>query len=308
MSANSGPHRSPTPPALLGALLAMMLIAPGCTGDASQSSATTAADAPATVDLPTITAPSVEHDVPTELSVAPAEDLRAADELVAALYSALNARDLAAFRALSTADAEHHLYYYGYMSGGIAGYLVESHNSDSSLNYAGIDGVEVMGDVIVSGDTLTVPVRFTYWGEVETGFDVLVIDRGSEGWRVAGGAVFFAWPPDSEFEDEPNPWDVIAAEIVAWNAGDAAAVRATMGAHPTLWDDVTDRATTHWGGELTSFLEAGLGSELVISGPYGISGPYLAVPTRVSTAGESSQGISIYLIRDGKIVLHGFAQ
>jgi hypothetical protein len=76
----------------------------------------------------------------------------------------------------------------------------------------------------------------------------------------------------------------------------------------TLWEDVTDPDTKHSDDGLADFLSSSMWFDVEFTGDLQVSGPFAAAPTRLFTSASSSEGITIYLVRDGKIVLQAFAQ
>jgi hypothetical protein len=225
-----------------------------------------------------------------------------AGELVTALYAALNARDDAAFRALSTADAHHVVYWAGTSSAGIQSDFA---HASYWLTYSGIQSIEVLGEPIVSGATITVPVRYHYVEGPYIGFDVIVTAEVPEGLLITGGATLLA---DQAVALDPTAIAVIEAEHTAWNDGDADGVVATFAADAMVWDDLADPEATYTGDALAEFVLAGLGFNVEITAEPLFSGPFIALPNRRVAPTDVSDGISIYLVRDGNITLQGFAQ
>ncbi|MBI5157162.1 MAG: hypothetical protein HZA58_04020 [Acidimicrobiia bacterium] len=225
------------------------------------------------------------------------------DELVAGLYAALNAHDDDALRALSTDEARHAVYWANASSQGIqADFAIATYRMATS----GIEEIEILGDPIVSGQTVTVPVRYHYAGEGPyIGFDVLVTGAAAGGLLLAGGTTLFA---DESLTLDPTALVVVEAERIAWNDGDADAVLDTIAENGLFWDDLTNVEATYQGDELRGFVMSSLWFEVETTGEPTPSGPFLAVPNRLVAATDESEGISIYLIRDGKITLHSFAQ
>jgi hypothetical protein len=250
---------------------------------------------------PTTLAPTVATTA-TTAPAAPAHPATA-DELVTALYAALNAKDDAAFRALSAPGA-HHTFFYDFGQG--AGMFPAGFDhSASALVSTATTSIEVIGDVIEFGDVLAIPVRYTHPNEVDTGYDVLIVERSPQGLLIAGGATLYAAPG---LEPDPTTAEVVGAEVAAWNAGDVAGVMALMDEVATMWDDLGNPESKHRGAALELFIDSSLWFQVELDGEFSYSGPFAAVPTRLITATDSSEGITLYLIRDGRIILQGFAQ
>jgi len=240
-------------------------------------------------------APPPRGDPPAN---APAATL---EELAERRYAALNAEDNEALLALNAVGALH----FDYLVEGPAGvvhrsFLVAEHDATSEDQ-----AVEVLGEPIVSGNTVAVPVRYRYSCGVATGFDVLAAERtASGGLLIARSATHYAARPAAGV----NPavvQDLIAAQTAAWTAGDVDGVLATYGENAAYIEVLTGYVYT--GGTLRSFFAD---RSLEFTGPPVISGSFVAVPTRTTDRGTglAEDGVSIYWIRDGKIVLHSYAQ
>ena len=268
---------------------ALCIVIASCGDDSSHPTTTTVS--PTTITLAASTTATTMQAHPTSV-----------DELVTALYAALNAKDDEAFRALSAPGAHHAFFYDFGQSAGMfpAGF----DHSASALSRAATTLIEVIGDVIEFGDVLAIPVRYTHPNEVDIGYDVLIIERSPDGLLIAGGATVYAAPG---LEPDPTTADVVAAEIAAWNAGDAAAVMALMDAVATMWDDLGDPESKHRGAALELFVNSSLWFQVEVDGELSYSGPFAVAPTRLTTATDSSEGITLYLVREGQIILQGYA-
>ena len=92
-----------------------------------------------------------------------------------------------------------------------------------------LQGIEVLGEPLVSGDVVAVPVRYTYPAEalgVVTGFDVLVVKHVEGGVLVSGAATFLAAAGADAEAAVVQP--LLEAEAAAWNADDIDGVLATV--------------------------------------------------------------------------------
>jgi hypothetical protein len=227
------------------------------------------------------------------------------EELVTALYAALNAYDDEAFRALSTDRARHGVYVYdGTGRGEITlTFDVATYNLASS----GIGSIEVLGEPIVSGEAVAVPVRYNYPEGSYVGFDVLIAERQAGGGMLIHGGVTFLADPD--LTADPTALTVIETDVAAWNAADVEGSLVTMHDDAAFWDSLgdVDTSTVYEGEALRTWLTATMWFQVEITPGSTTSGPFIAVPNRL-VAGDSSEGISIYLIRDGKTALHAYAQ
>jgi hypothetical protein len=226
------------------------------------------------------------------------------EELITALYGALNAQDDAAFRALSTQEAQHAVYWTDGTTGSITATF---DHADLDLGSTGIRNIELLGAPVVSGDAVAIPVRYTYPDGIYTGFDLLVVAHvAPSGLLVAGGASFLGAPG---FEaDGAVVADLSETESTAWNADDVAGVLATMTDDALFWEDVTDADSARTGAALQEFVTGSVWFDVEITGVPVLSGPFAAVPNRLVAGGNSAEGISIYWIRDGKIALQAFGQ
>lgn len=258
------------------------------------------ADSPTTTRSVTSTSSTV---VATSTVAAVKTPAGSVDELVTALYAALNSDDDAALRSLSTDEARHAVYWAG---AALQGIQTDFAIATYRLATSGIDRIELLGEPIVSGNTITIPVRYFYVAEGPyLGFDVLVTEAVDGGLLISGGATLFA---DENLAVDPAGVTVIEAEHAAWNANDADGVVANFATNGTFWETMPDPEATHTGDDLRSFVTDSLWFEVEITADPTTSGPFIAVPNRLVAATDESEGISIYLIRDGKITLHSFAQ
>jgi hypothetical protein len=227
------------------------------------------------------------------------------EELVTALYAALDADDDVAFRALSTEGARHGVYFYdGSGHGAItANFAVANYRLASS----GIESIEILGEPIVSGEAVAIPVRYHYADGNYIGYDVLIAERQTGGGMLISGGVTFLADPD--LTADPTALTVIESDVAAWNAADVAGSLATMHDDAAFWDslDEVDPTTIYEGDALRTWLTATMWFQVEITADLTTSGPFIAVPNRL-VASDSSEGISIYLIRDGKTALHAYAQ
>jgi hypothetical protein len=239
-------------------------------------------------------------------SVAPKTPAGSVEELVTALYAALNTSDDDAFWALSTNRARHGVYVYDGTGRGeiTAAFDVATYHLASS----GIESIEVLGEPIVSGEAIAIPVRYNYPAEGPyVGFDVLIAERQVGGGLLISGGVTFLADPD--LTADPTAISIIESDVVAWNAADLEGALATMADDGAFWDSLedVDRSTLYEGEALRTWMASSLWFDVEVTADPTTSGPFIAVPNRL-IASDSSEGISIYLIRDGKTALHAYAQ
>ena len=250
------------------------------------------------------TTTQVSTTVPASVtSVAPKTPAGSVDELVTALYAALNTSDDHAFWALSTNGARHGVYVYDGTGHGeiTANFAVANYRLASS----GIESIEVLGEPLVSGEAVAIPVRYHYPEGDYLGYDVIIAEQQTGGGvLIAGGVTFLA---DPDLTADPTALSVIQADVAAHNAGDPDGVLATMNDNAAFWDnlDEADSATLYTGQALRTFVTGITWFDVEITSDPTTSGPFIAVPNHLSVGGD---GISIYLIRDGKTAFHGYAQ
>ena len=232
------------------------------------------------------------------------------DELVAAVYAAINAKDSDAVWALTTDDAPHPIYYASVTVGHISDNLLPGYDFASSP----LQGVEVLGEPVVSGDVVAVPVAYTFPADVAgvvTGFDLMVIRHVEGGLLVEGAATLYGDNRPDLVPDPADAWALIEASASAFNAGDVEGVLALMGENAALWEDVTDVDAIYRGTDLSEFLSAKVwGFTVGFTGEPVVSGRFLAVPSRhTNTAnGVAYDGLYVFWISDGKIALQAYAQ
>jgi len=234
----------------------------------------------------------------------PATDV---DELVARLYAALNAMDDEAFRALSADGAQHA----AYITDGTTGSITSSFFHDSyRLASAGYLSIAALGEPIVSGYVVAVPVAYTYPEAVGvlTGFDLLVLTPTGSGWLLGGGATFLADPGlEADLAEAEAP---IEASAAAFNADDVDGMLATYAEYGVLWEDVTDAGSTYTGAALRRFLSYNLYFTVEFTAEPAASGPFVVVPSHhtVEATANGSDGMYVFWIRDGEIALQAYAQ
>ena len=234
----------------------------------------------------------------------PATDV---DELVERLYAALNAMDDEAFRALSADGAQHAVY----VTDGTTGSITSSFSHDSyRLASAGYLSIEVLGEPIVSGYVVAVPVAYTYpeAAGVLTGFDLAVLAPTGSGWLLGGGVGFLADPGLEA--DLAEAEASIEASAAAFNADDVDGVLATYAEYGVLWEDVTDAGSTYTGAALRQFLSNNRYFTVEFTAEPAASGPFVVVPSHHTAEATANgfDGMYVFWIRDGEIALQAYAQ
>jgi pyrimidine-specific ribonucleoside hydrolase len=228
-------------------------------------------------------------------------------ELVDALFAAAGAGDAAAWRGLCTDDALQSVYL---VNAGI-GRLMDSYPmADWDPGADPLEGMEILGDPLVSGDAAAVPVRFNASrvgaGPVE-GFLVIVGGRAAEGMLVAGSASFFA--EVGAASDPAMVRDLMGAQATAWNADDVDGVLATMTDDAAFWGTVIYPDTVDSGPALRDLLVGAFSLAVEVTGPPVVSGPFAVVPLRFADeiSEEAFDGLGILWVRDGEIALQAIA-
>jgi hypothetical protein len=295
------PRRTLSP--LFTAIITFIALVGACSDDAAPTGSTL--PIPPTSTVTTTVSTTSEAVTTTKPEIPSKTPAATVEELVTALYAALNAKDDAALQTLSAGGAYHSFYYYDGSGPGMfpAGFAHEE--SELETFASNLVSIEVTGELVVSGDAVAIPVRYTHGNEIDTGYDILRLERTTGGLLIVGGATLYAAPT---VEMDVVTGEVVWAEHLAWNADDSAAVLAAMDPGATLWEDVTDPDTKHSDDGLADFLSSSMWFDVEFTGDLQVSGPFAAAPTRLFTSASSSEGITIYLVRDGKIVLQAFAQ
>ena len=233
------------------------------------------------------------------------------EELVTAYYATGNAGDYDAFRALNTDDCMHAIYY---VAGSVGRISDNISHADYDFAADPLQGIEVLGESVVSGDVVAVPVAYTYPADVLgvlTGFDVLVVRHVEGGLLVGAVATFFADNQPDLAADPVEAQALVEAAAAAFNADDVEGVLALMTEEGAIWEDMTDIDTIHQGAaDLRDVLVADLGFTVGFPGDLVASGRFFAVPGRHTDAatGFTYDGMYIFWIRDGKIALQAYAQ
>jgi hypothetical protein len=316
--------RCPTGLALAVIFVALAaLLAGGCSSDESatttQAATTTEATTTSAVTTTTravtttqaTTTTTTTTQAPTTTLAAAKTPMATVDELVAAYYATGNAGDYDAFRALNTDDCMHAIYY----AAGSVGRIIDNiSHADYDFAADPLQGIEVLGEPLVSGDVVAVPVAYTYPADVLgvlTGFDVLVVRHADGGLLVGGAATFFADDQPDSGADPAEAQALIEATGAAFNADDIEGMLAGYDADALFWEDMTDVATTHVGtAAIGEFFTANHFFTSESTGDLVMSGRFFAVPNRntVEATGAFFDGMMIFWIRDGKIGLQAYAQ
>ena len=212
-----------------------------------------------------------------------------------------------AFRALSTYECRHTFYL---VDGQVGQVAADFAHADYDFGSDPIQGLEVLGAPLVSGDVVAVPVRYTYPDPtgVITGFDVMVVKHVEGGMLISGVATFVATPGADAEAAVVQP--LLEAEAAAWNADDIDGLLATWTDDAVFWQGVGGGYATFTGAALREVIPGLFWVSVEITGTPLLSGPFAAVPNRltVEASGRGSDGISIYWVRDGKLALHAFGQ
>ena len=234
------------------------------------------------------------------------------EELVAAVYAALNAKDSAGLWALHTDDAGVHSFYVAQeRSGHVAAGITPGHYDLRSDQY---QSVEVLGEPLVSGEVVAIPVAYTYPEPdgVYTGFEVLRVAQVEGGLLVGGAATFYSDIGPDGVADPAGARLLIQTAAAALNAGDVEGVLATMSGDVLLWEDMFDGDAKYSGTEAVRRVLTDLGTYLAVEfmGEPLYSGPFVAVPSRhtVEGSGASIDGLYVFWIRDGEIALQAYAR
>lgn len=221
------------------------------------------------------------------------------EELVEQNYAALTSKDGAALRAVNLDGAPSFIYW------------VDQHQRAQLLEVPetydpaeDVDQVwEVLGEFTTFGAASAIPMRVEYPSEgiTVTGFDVWVLERFEGGLLCAGGVAFGASEPVVAASPAAVA-DLLHRQAAAWESGDVGAVMADYAADVWYLDGFTSH-TYPWASEFFS------GITLEYTGEPATSGPFVAVPTRITDreTGEVTDGVSVYWIRDGQIALHAFS-
>ena len=228
-----------------------------------------------------------------------------------AYYATGNAGDYDAFRALNTDDCMHAIYY---VAGSVGRISDNISHADYDFAADPLQGIEVLGESVVSGDVVAVPVAYTYPADVLgvlTGFDVLVVRHVEGGLLVGAVATFFADNQPDLAADPVEAQALVEAAAAAFNADDIEGMLAGYEADALFWEDMTDVDTTLAGTvAMGDFFTVNHFFTSEATGDLVASGRFFAVPTRntVEATGAGYDGMMIFWIRDGKIALQAYAQ
>ncbi|MBN2114863.1 MAG: nucleoside hydrolase [Acidimicrobiia bacterium] len=228
-------------------------------------------------------------------------------DLVTALFAAAEAGDADAWFALCRDDAPQAVYL---VTEGVGRLLDSYPMAGWDPGADPLEGMEVLGEPLVSGDAAAIPVRFADprvgAGQVE-GFLVIVGARATDGVLVAGSASFFA--EDGTATDPATVRDLMEAQATAWNADDVDGVLATMTEYVVVWGSPFYSETMHSGSVLRDLLTGVLSMTVEAIGPPVVSGPFAVVPLRLTdeASGEGMDLLGILWVRDSMIALQAFA-
>lgn len=260
-------------------------------------------DQPTTTQAPATTAAPTA--VPPTTSAAPV--VASPADLVAVLYAALNDHDADTLMALHSRNFQHHSVYY---TDGISGGMTADFDATRMRGFLAnpdFERVDVVGEPLVSGDVMAVPVRYTYADGPLVGFDLLVLDSSM---NVLQGTTLLAEPEVTV--DPETAQHLRDARLEAWNGQDLDGVLAMLTDDVEIWDlsgTAASRYTTR--AEASDFIAGSLWITVEATGDGLVSGPFTATPTRVASRAniiDTSQGITIDEIREGRSALFLFAQ
>jgi len=162
---------------------------------------------------------------------------------------------------------------------------------------------EALGEFTTFGSASAIPIRVEYpsVGITVTGFDLWTVQRFEEGLLCAGSVAFGASEPFVAASPAAVA-DLLGRQEAAWESGDVDAVMADY-AEPAMYLDGFHSHDRAW---LPGFFA---GIALEYTGESATSGPFVAVPTRITDleTGETTDGVSVYWIRQGEIALHAFS-
>jgi hypothetical protein len=223
------------------------------------------------------------------------------EELVGENYAALTNKDGESLRAVNLDGARGLVYFVDGQVGRVMGTVGPTYDPAEDVDQVW----EVLGEFTVSGEAVAIPMRVTYpsEGKTVTGFDLWVVSRFEGGLLCAGGVTFGAFEPFVE-ADPTVVDDLLAAQAAAWQAGDIEGVLADY------WEAASYLDGFSFGSRPSARLaEFYAGMRLEFTGRPAISGPFVAVPTRVTDreTGATTDGVSVYWIREGEIALHAFS-
>jgi hypothetical protein len=220
-------------------------------------------------------------------------------ELVA-LYTAVNEKDDAAHLGMITDDSR----MFFYMVHGLDPDEAPFSLMLRTVLPSSLDQVMETGEVVVSGHAAAAALRIVYpdpepaW----VGFSTWVAEPVAGGFLCAGGAWTAAEVSGGYAEADPAVVEeLLAAQAAAWAAGDIDGVLADYWDQAIYIDGFTYE--TVGPAELADFYA---GMRLEFTGEPVISGPFVAVATRVTdlASGVATDGVSVYWIREGEIALH----
>jgi hypothetical protein len=273
-----------------------------------EPSATPAATAPVANTQPVVTTGPVSTQAPDPmLSKTPMPSFEA---LIAATYASVEERDTDAFYALRTPDAVHSVYYSA--TGDLV--LTGTFTPAARLNLATdpLRSITRLGPPVFSGRIVAIPAEYVYSTETDIGFDLFLIEEVDGGYLIAEQATFYAKTPvDPEVERflAEDAAGLVSAYVTAWTEGNEVAARAAFAADGAMWEGWHKPGRdVYEGDELTVFIASRVWFEVTAPPEEAVvAGPFLVVPNRL-TAGDTSDGMSLFMFEDGKITLQVFHQ
>lgn len=279
--------------------------------NAIEPAATPAATAPAANTQPVVTSGPAPTQAPDPmLSKTPMPSMEA---LIGATYASVEARDTDAFYALRTPEALHSVYYSA--AGDFT--LVGTFTPTAKLNLATdqLRRLERLGPPIFSGMIVAVPGEYRYATETEIGFDLFRIEKVKDGYLIAEQATVYAKTPvDPEVERfvAEDAGTLVTSFVTAWNEGDVEAARATFAPNGESWSGWHSTRDVFSGDGLTEWIADNLWIEVVAPPEEAVvAGPFLVVPNTLINSNnrtDTSDGMSLFMLEDGKIALHIFHQ
>jgi hypothetical protein len=221
------------------------------------------------------------------------------EELVQQNYAALTNKDAEALRAVNLDEARGLVFWVDQNERGQLMPLPEEYDPAEDIDQVW----EALGEFTTFGGASAIPIRVEYPSEglTVTGFDLWMLERFEGGLLCAGGVAIGA----SEPFVAPSPAavaDLLGRQEAAWESGDTDAVMADYASDVWYLDALTSH-TKPWVSEFFA------GIRLEYTGEPATSGPFVAVPTRITDleTGALTDGVSVYWIRDGEIAFHAFS-
>jgi hypothetical protein len=294
-------------------LLVVGLIAAGVVwllnddGTTLQPSATPSATQPAAPQPIVTTQPAPTTAAGLLVSRTPMTSIEA---LIEATYASVEERETEALYALRMPNVVHSVYYS--VDGDLTALATFTATRRFDLATDPLRSITRLGPPLFSGMIVAVPGEYEYANETDIGFDLFRVEKVEGGYLIAEQVTFYARTPvdpDVERFIAEDAAALLTSYVTAWNAGDEEATRAAFAPDGAFWDGWHSSREVSEGDALAQWISESLWFDVTAPPEEAVvAGPFLVVPNQLTSGGDTSDGMSLFMFEDGKIELQVFYQ